>query len=72
MRNNITKTLIYFLSLHPELVSKNINSKTVVENLLTCHTPSNHLLVLALASAALQYVDWQAIEETIESLTEDQ
>lgn len=66
MKNNATRILVSHLSHNPGLVNLSCPIKEVINKSILDH--SNHLLVLALAAAALDYVDWQAIEETFEAI----
>jgi hypothetical protein len=64
--NNTTKILIHHLSANPSVAGLQYNTRDLINKLIIDH--SNHLLVMALAAAAIEYVDWNAIEETLESI----
>lgn len=64
--NNTTKILIHHLSANPKLAELPYGIRELVGKLVIDH--SNHLLVMALAAAAIEYVDWKVIEETLESI----
>lgn len=64
--NNVTKVLISYFSRNPDLVNTSHSIKEAVNRLIIDH--SNHLLLLALAAASIEQVDWNAIEETFESI----
>lgn len=64
--NNSTKILIHHLSANPKLADLPYGTKELVNKLVVDH--SNHLLVMALAAAAVEMIDWNAIEEVLEAI----
>lgn len=68
MRNSVTKILIHHLSTHPDVTQLPYTTKDLVNKLVLDH--SNHLLILALAAAALEDADWNILEEAVGSIKE--
>lgn len=66
MKNSATRVLVSYLSANPHLVDSRCSNKDLISNMIIDHT--NHLLVLALAAASLEHIDWQEIENTIEAI----
>lgn len=65
--NNVTKILVHHLICQPHLADIPISAKELISKLITNH--SNHLLVMALAAAALDNADWKEIEDTLEKIS---